>query len=67
MSTSYFVTLNDIDCDDSTNYDGTKVRRFRNSLPILRDAVISFHEHNNVCNMLLGDIVGRYLVRAVFF
>jgi manganese-dependent ADP-ribose/CDP-alcohol diphosphatase len=49
--------LHFMDCENGINFDGTKIRRFRQSLNILKSGAHSFKSNNNDFNMLMGDIV----------
>lgn len=45
------------DADDGSNYAKTVIRRYRQSLDILKEAVAVFDQHNTSCNVLLGDTI----------
>lgn len=46
-----------VDADDGTNFEGTKIRRYRQSLQILSQACDSFDMQSTACNIILGDCV----------
>ncbi|CAM9122352.1 unnamed protein product, partial [Ectocarpus fasciculatus] len=49
--------LHFLDAENGSNFDGTKVRRFRQSLEMLFRASDSFLEAKTTCNIMLGDII----------
>ena len=46
-----------IDIDDGYNYNKTVMRRYRQSLDILKEASYFFNKNNTTFNILLGDII----------
>ena len=46
-----------MDADDGENFNGTKIRRFRQSMGILKEAKEWFIEGGTCFNMLLGDML----------
>ena len=56
FSFGVIADLHFMDTDNGSNFDGTKIRRFRQSLEILLEASDSFIG-KTVCNVLLGDII----------
>jgi manganese-dependent ADP-ribose/CDP-alcohol diphosphatase len=57
LSFGIVTDLHYMDRDDGVNFDGTQVRRFRQSLQILQSASNSFKNNQTHFNMLLGDIL----------
>ena len=55
-----FGIISDIqfcDANDGSDYFGIHIRRYRQSLDILRAAVCSFQQEQTVCNIQLGDVL----------
>jgi manganese-dependent ADP-ribose/CDP-alcohol diphosphatase len=46
-----------MDAENGTNFDGSKTRRFRQSLEMLFHASDSFLEAKTACNVMLGDLI----------
>lgn len=57
FSFGVIADLHYMDADDGRNFDGTKIRRFRQSLEMLFRACDTFSERGTACNVLLGDIL----------
>lgn len=57
FSFGVIADLHFMDADDGRNFDGTKIRRFRQSLEMLFRASDSFIQNHTACNILLGDIL----------
>ena len=57
LSFGLLADLHYIDIDDGENFNRTKIRRFRQSLSILKEANSVFNAQNTAFNLLLGDIL----------
>lgn len=49
--------LHYMDADNAPNFSGTKIRRFRQSLTMLKSATLLFNSKKTHFNMLLGDVI----------
>ena len=57
------------DTEDGSNYSKTVIRRYRQSLDILKEAVTVFQQHGTCCNVVLGDTIDgkSYLIIELCF
>lgn len=52
------------DREDSPNPQGTRERKYKQSIQVLRDAINDFNTHTNmICVMQLGDLIDLYCAR----
>ena len=57
LSFGLIADMHYLDSDNGSNYDRTKIRRFRQSLLILQNAIASFGSTGTYFNVMLGDIL----------